>query len=166
MNNLLKWIKQFDKYKYITLDELVELEILHLSNINITAIPKELCNLVKLKQLYLNNNNITTIPKELGNLVNLEVLDLDDNYITTIPKELANLIKLNQLYLDDNNITLPFKNSFLDKYNVEYKVNKAMNTTMWRMLHNQDNSLTQTNKNDIIIESSSKEDIEWVHCYQ
>ena len=53
MNELLTWIKQFEKYKNISERELTNLEVLYLPNNNITEIPKELSELSNLKRLYL-----------------------------------------------------------------------------------------------------------------
>ena len=77
-------------------------EYIHLSNKNITEIPKEWN--IKCKGLNLGNNKIKKIPKEW--LPQCKKLYLDYNYITKIPKEW--LPQYENIYL--NNDTKRSKN--------------------------------------------------------
>ena len=55
---------------------LQQLEVLNISDNDLTGIPAEIGQLSQLRVLDLSNNPFTGLPLELGNLENLEVLDL------------------------------------------------------------------------------------------
>lgn len=61
---------------------LKNLEVLNISNNEMTGLPAELGQLSKLHVLNASNNRLTGIPHELGNLQNLEMLDLSGNDIS------------------------------------------------------------------------------------
>jgi Leucine-rich repeat (LRR) protein len=46
-----------------------------------------------LEVLYLTNNQLTELPKEIGHMTGLEVLNLTNNQLTELPKEIQNLLK-------------------------------------------------------------------------
>ncbi len=59
--------------------DLKKLEILNVSDNNMTGIPAEIGQMTSLRIINYANNNITGLPNELGNLKNLEVFDLSGN---------------------------------------------------------------------------------------
>lgn len=58
---------------------LSKLEILNVSNNDMSGIPAEIGQMTKLRVINYANNRITGLPNELGNLKNLEILDLRGN---------------------------------------------------------------------------------------
>jgi Leucine-rich repeat (LRR) protein len=80
------------------------LETLNLLYNGITEIIPEICNLTSLTELLLNDNCITDFPPELCQLANLSVLCLNNNTITRIPHEIYLLTNLTELYLNNNNL--------------------------------------------------------------
>ena len=81
------------------------LETLNLRLNCITKIIPEMCNLISLSSLYLGENGITIIPREICNLANLTELLLNNNFITEFPPELCQLANLSVLCLNNNTIT-------------------------------------------------------------
>lgn len=79
-----------------------ETNVLDLSRLGLTHIPKEVGNLVHLHRLYLSQNKLTLLPKELGQLTNLHVLTLHTNKLASLPKELGELHKLGEMTLYQN----------------------------------------------------------------
>ncbi len=83
------------------------LEILDLSNNNLSTLPEKLTELTKLKIIFASQNNFTQLPDVLGRLPNLEMIGFKSNQIksvnnSSLPK------KLRWLILTDNVIeTLP-----------------------------------------------------------
>lgn len=70
---------------------LYNLEVLDLSNKQLTEIPKEISLFCNLEVLCLRDNQLTQIPKELGNLVFLYHLDLHGNQLKSVPEELGQI---------------------------------------------------------------------------
>ena len=81
------------------------LETLNLLYNGITEIIPEMCNLKSLSSLYFGYNGITIIPREICNLTSLTELLLNDNCITDFPPELCQLANLSVLCLNNNTIT-------------------------------------------------------------
>jgi Leucine-rich repeat (LRR) protein len=61
---------------------LQDLEVLNMSDNDMTGLPAELGQLKKLRILNVSNNRLTGIPHELGDLSSLQVLDLSGNDIS------------------------------------------------------------------------------------
>lgn len=61
------------------------LEILDLSNNQLTSLPKELVKLTKLKIIFASNNNFETLPAVLGQCDNLEMVGFKSNQINQVP---------------------------------------------------------------------------------
>jgi len=100
-------------------------------------IPESLCQLKQLKTLHLSDNQLTTIPKCIKNLSNLEELDLLYNSIKSLPNELSKLTKLKSLDLQQNEIaTIPSvigKLTNLEKLNLDINKIKKFSTTLCQL---------------------------------
>ncbi|WP_028468731.1 leucine-rich repeat-containing protein kinase family protein [Neptunomonas japonica] len=83
------------------------LEILDLSNNQLTSLPKELTQLKNLKIFFASNNHFETVPEVLGQCINLEMVGFKSNKINHVPEN-SLPEKLRWLILTDNQIsTLP-----------------------------------------------------------
>jgi hypothetical protein len=79
------------------------LEILDLSNNQLTSLPAEIVQLTKLKILFASNNQFVTLPEVLGRCPNLEMISFKSNQINQVPEN-SLPIKLRWLILTDNRI--------------------------------------------------------------
>ena len=77
------------------------LEILDLSNNQLTSLPKELAQLTQLKIIFASNNLFETLPEVLGQCENLEMVGFKSNQIKHVPEN-ALPPKLRWLILTDN----------------------------------------------------------------
>ena len=83
------------------------LEILNLSDNNLSSLPAELVQLKKLKIFFASDNNFESLPEVLGECENLEMIGLKANIISHVPDN-ALPAKLRWLILTENEIvTLP-----------------------------------------------------------
>lgn len=83
------------------------LEVLDLSNNQLSSLPPEISQLHKLKIIFASNNDFDTLPVALGQCPNLEMVGFKSNKIRHVP-ERALPPKLRWLILTDNQIeTLP-----------------------------------------------------------
>jgi len=85
--------------------QLKNLQELCLWGNKITVLPEELGELVNMQLLYLSENELKTIPGEIFEMSNLIKLDLKKNSFTNIPPEINRLKKLKVLYLAYNQLT-------------------------------------------------------------
>lgn len=94
-------------------DEIVNLEnlqVISVSDNNLTSLPKEIGKLKNLKDICLYKNKFEYLPKEIGDWENLERLDVACNFLKSIPKEIGKLTKLINIYIENNKLTsLPIK---------------------------------------------------------
>ncbi|GIC75742.1 leucine-rich repeat-containing protein kinase family protein [Moritella sp. F3] len=79
------------------------LEILDLSNNQLTTLPVEIAQLTKLKILFASNNQFVTLPEVLGQCPNLEMVGFKSNQINQVP-ETSLPVKLRWLILTDNRL--------------------------------------------------------------
>lgn len=75
-----------------------------LTNNNLTKIPDDIDKLTTLIELSVGSNKLTTLPESIGNMSNLMFLDVYQNKLSTLPSSIGNLTKLYGLGLDDNKI--------------------------------------------------------------
>lgn len=85
--------------------DLRQLQELHLWDNQLTTLPKEIGNLTQLQVLFAHENLLTSLPEEIGQLTQLLVLNLNCNQLTSLPKQIGNLTLLKALYLSDNPLT-------------------------------------------------------------
>ena len=90
----------------MTVEEILNLQILHLCSNQLKEVPKEIFTLINLQELYLYNNQLTEVPKEIFTLINLQELYLSNNQLTKVPKEIFTLINLQYLYLSHNQLKI------------------------------------------------------------
>ena len=81
------------------------LEILDISNNNLSSLPEEITQLTKLKILFASNNQFKTLPKVLGRCQNLEMVGFKSNQINQVPADSLPL-KLRWLILTGNRIEI------------------------------------------------------------
>lgn len=81
------------------------LEILDLSNNQLSSLPEELLQLKKLKIIFASNNNFETLPEVLGGCASLEMVGFKSNQINAVPEN-SLPIKLRWLILTDNCIEI------------------------------------------------------------
>jgi hypothetical protein len=80
------------------------LEILDLSNNQLSALPNSLKQLKKLKIIFASNNHFETLPESLGQCESLEMVGFKSNKIRLVPAE-SLPTKLRWLILTDNKLT-------------------------------------------------------------
>lgn len=81
------------------------LEVLDLSNNQLTSLPEELVQLHKLKIIFASNNDFEILPEVLGRCPNLEMVGFKANKIHTVPEQSLPM-KLRWLILTDNQIEI------------------------------------------------------------
>lgn len=98
IDNLTNTPLLFEKFKLS--------KVLHITNVPLGNLPKEVGNLFHLKYLSLRGTNIKKLPRSIGKLHNLQTLDLRDTYVREVPIEINNLQKLQHLlaFCSDNKI--------------------------------------------------------------
>ncbi|MGF1764761.1 protein kinase [Aliivibrio kagoshimensis] len=79
------------------------LEVLDLSNNQLSTLPDEFSRLVNLKIVFMSNNLFDILPEVLGRCPKLEMVGFKSNTITTVPEDSLPL-NLRWLILTDNNI--------------------------------------------------------------
>ena len=110
IENLNKWAEKYDieKLKIKDKEKIFNLEELHISNDNLTELPKEIGILTNLKSLIIRCNNLKELPKEIFNLINLEKLRIISNNLEISPDGIEKLINLEKLNIDINIINENF----------------------------------------------------------
>ena len=96
----------------------LDLENLHLSNNQLTRLPKWLGKLEKLITLDAAKNHLSTLPESILNLKNLKRLNLDSNNFETVPTCLLALNHLHHLSMDQNPLTDKSKEALFKTFNI------------------------------------------------
>jgi Leucine-rich repeat (LRR) protein len=78
---------------------------LWLSKNSITILTRELYSLPKLQVLCLSDNNLSAVPSAIGDIGTLKRLILNGNKITTVPADIMRCEKLEELRLDNNRLS-------------------------------------------------------------
>jgi hypothetical protein len=106
---VLKWLKEF-LYTQANLQvfpqhivRVTTLEVLDLSDNQLSELPASMGQLVNLRRLNLAHNNFKTVPVVLGKLMRLSHLDIQKNQLSEIPvAALVWLARLTEVDLSDN----------------------------------------------------------------
>ncbi|XP_076366000.1 FLII actin remodeling protein isoform X2 [Tachypleus tridentatus] len=86
-----------------SLESLVNLSDVDLSQNDLPRVPDVLYTLVNLKRLNLSDNSISEVSSAAGDAwKNLEILNLSRNRLSLLPASLCKLTKLRRLYINDN----------------------------------------------------------------
>ena len=83
---------------------LPSLEILDLSENQLTELPKSINLLSSLKELHLESNQLNFLPETIGSLKSLEILDLSENKLKSVPNSIGEMHQLKTLDLSGNKI--------------------------------------------------------------
>lgn len=87
-----------------SLDNLINLIELDISQNSLPKIPEVIYNLINLKRLNMSDNEIKEVSANVEQLQKLETLNLSRNEITALPPTFCKLAKLRQLYINDNEL--------------------------------------------------------------
>ncbi|KAI9483231.1 MAG: hypothetical protein EXX96DRAFT_599740 [Benjaminiella poitrasii] len=87
-----------------TIDRLVNLTHLNLSNNRITVLPDEIFHLRNLEHLNVSSNPLNRIPPEIKLLFNLETLDISRTLVAHIPAEIVTLMRITLIVNDCRNL--------------------------------------------------------------
>ncbi len=82
-----------------SIGQLIELEILLLSNNQLATLPVSIGKLRNLRILELSDNNLASLPEVLGELKSLHTMNLAKNHLKSLPKSIVKLSNLTKLYL-------------------------------------------------------------------
>lgn len=86
------------------LNELTDLQVLHLQACKIEAFPESIVCLPSLRSLVMGNNSLRDLPSEISKTKKLESLSLSQNELCCIPDSIGHLTHLNTLVLSYNRI--------------------------------------------------------------
>lgn len=131
MKNLKElWIEGIDKNCSIPPEiwSLLNLNKLHLIDVNLKTIPSGISGMKKLNELCLSHNSISAVPDEIFELKKLTYLNLGYNVIASVPNSINNLKNLDYFGIYGNPVpSLPHeiqelkKLSFLSCWNTNLK---------------------------------------------
>lgn len=87
-----------------SLDHLINLVELDITQNNLPKIPDVIYNLINLKRLNISDNEIKEVSPAIEQLQKLEILNLSRNELTALPSAICKLMKLRQLYVNENSL--------------------------------------------------------------
>ncbi len=85
--------------------QLKNLRVLEITACNLTNVPASIQKISRLEVLNLSNNQLSILPKQIGELKSLRSLKIAANKFSLLPPEISELINLEELYLSDNQLT-------------------------------------------------------------
>lgn len=92
-----------------TISALSSLTKLDLHSNHATELPDTIGDLTNLSYLYLFGNQLTCLPSTIGKLRHLKELDLSSNQLMSLPEVIGNLVNLKKLNVETNNLEeLPY----------------------------------------------------------
>ena len=80
---------------------------LHLKDLSLRSIPKEVLDSTSLTSLVLDNNSIHEIPNELGDMLSLTEFSISGNKLTYLPPSMGQLVNMQRLVFDKSNMKSP-----------------------------------------------------------
>lgn len=83
------------------------------------SIPPTVGELVNVQVLYLSDHDFTTIPEEIGNLKKLRQLSFAGCPLTSLPEEVFSLKNLREIILLDNNFSEEYKKVLRERFEKE-----------------------------------------------
>lgn len=87
-----------------SLDNLINLVELDISENNLPKIPDVIYNLINLKRLNVSENDIKEISPNIESLQKLETLNLSRNELNALPTAICKLARLRKLYVNENHM--------------------------------------------------------------
>lgn len=103
MQNVVEAL-QINNIEDVTYEDIAKIEMMNLSNQELSSLPKIISKFKALRYLALPGNNFNVIPKVIYGFKDLEVLNFAYNKISEIPKELSKLDNLQVLNFYSNDI--------------------------------------------------------------
>ena len=101
---MMKEADEIRKWMEENTHEIEQIEYLNLSNLDLTALPKEIGKFTGLRTLNLSDNKLVALPPEIVNLSQLETINLNFNKLDNLPPEIGNLSKLEHLEICFNRL--------------------------------------------------------------
>jgi Leucine-rich repeat (LRR) protein len=102
------------------LQNFLNIKVLDLANIGLTAVPQKISVMSQLQVLNLSNNSISQKFNYLSSLSTLSDLNLSGNQLTKIPTEIGALTNLKSLNLSHNKISPNFTSTLSSLKNLEW----------------------------------------------
>ena len=102
---LQEWLRAIGKN--YSLNELLNLRELHLSDNGLQLLPPEIKYLTNLQWLRLGSNELRLLPQEIKYLTNLQGLHLGGNKLRSLPQEIKYLTNLQWLHLGGKKLSIP-----------------------------------------------------------
>lgn len=96
------------------------------NEITLDSLTASIGKLINVEIIYLTDHNITSIPKEIGDLKKLKELSFSGCHLTEIPDEIFLLKNLKELILLDNEFTEEYIQKFKTQFSKELPGAKLM----------------------------------------
>ena len=101
-NENIEKLELIDCENIPSLEKLINLKTLNLSDTGLLIFPEYISKLINLTTLNLSNTKTTNLPDNFGDLINLITLDLSNNELEKLPDSISNLTKIKKLNLINN----------------------------------------------------------------
>ena len=96
-NNQLRWLPS-------TIDQLIGLRFLDISQNQLTTIPRNMNGLKQLVEIHGSRNHLAMIPDSFGSLISLEIISFQHNNLRTLPETVGLLTRLQHINLQNNRL--------------------------------------------------------------